>query len=136
MSAWKNVDVPLDVGALNALVEGRHEFPRDFLGPQLLGKDDGKSICPCLVRAYFPEADDVWIHNSSGTVEQQMKRVTDSGLFEVICEKNVFETDAGRYKFEIHQGEAIKMMNDPYAYGSMLTELDLYLFNEGNHYEI
>ena len=89
MSAWKNVEVPLDVDALNALLEGRHQSPRDFLGPQQLQEDDGNSICPCLVRAFLPHADEVWIVNPSRTVEQQMKRVTQSGLFEVICEKNV-----------------------------------------------
>ena len=136
MSAFKDVVVPLDKNALNALLDGCHETPRDFLGPQQLKQDDGKSVCPCLVRAFLPDADEVWIMNPSRTVEQQMKRVHESGLFEVICEKNVFETDSGRYKLKIHQGETTKMMNDPYAYGSMLTELDLYLFNEGNHYEI
>ena len=136
MSAFKDVVVPLDENALNALLDGCHQTPRDFLGPQELRHDDGKSVCPCLVRAFLPDADEVWIVNFSRTVEQQMKRVHESGLFEVICEKNVFETDSGRYKLKIHQGETTKMMNDPYAYGSMLTELDLYLFNEGNHYEI
>jgi 1,4-alpha-glucan branching enzyme len=136
MSAWKNIDIPLDVESFNALLEGRHETPRDFLGPQQIKQDDGRSVCPCLVRAFLPDADKVWIVNPSRTVEQEMKRVTESGLFEVVCEKNVFETDAGRYKLKINQGETTKMMNDPYAYGSTLTELDLYLFNEGNHYEI
>ena len=136
MSAFKDVVVPLDKNALNALLDGCHQTPRDFLGPQQLKEDDGKSVCPCVVRAFLPDADEVWIVNPSRTVEQQMKRVHESGLFEVICEKNVFETESGRYKLKIHQGETTKMMNDPYAYGSMLTELDLYLFNEGNHYEI
>ncbi len=136
MSAWKNVEVSLDMKSLYALQDGRHETPRDFLGPQQLQQDDGNSVCPCLVRAFLPDADEVWIVNPSRTVEQEMKRVHESGLFEVICEKNVFETDRGRYKLKVHQGETTKMMNDPYAYGSMLTELDLYLFNEGNHYEI
>ncbi len=136
MNAWMDVSVPLDTVAVEAMNRGALSDPRSLLGPTQVTSDDGRSLVPTIVRGYFPRADSVWITNASETVEQQMKRVSQSGLYEVICEKNVYQTDSGQYKFIVHQGQHNMTIHDPYAFESQMSELDLHLFNEGSHFDI
>jgi len=91
-----DVSVPLDTAALEAMMNGSLADPRSVLGPTQVATDHGNSLVPTIVRGYFPRADSVWITNASETVEQEMKRVSQSGLYEVVCEKNVYQTDSGQ----------------------------------------
>ena len=136
MNAWMDVSIPLDTGAVEAISAGRFSDPKSILGPTSVADDDGKSLVPVVVRAFYPRAEEVWITNASETVEQKMKRVTLSGLYEVVCEKNVYETDSGQYKFRIHQGYDTMTTHDPYAFESKMSDMDLHLFNEGSHFDI
>jgi len=131
-----DVSVPIDTAAVEAMMEGSLANPQSLLGPTQVTADDGQSLVPTIVRGYFPRADEVWITNASETVEQQMKLVTQSGLYEVVCEKNVYQTDSGQYKFIVHQGQHKMTIHDPYAFESQMSDLDLHLFNEGSHFDI
>lgn len=126
----------LDVETLNPLVSGHENNPHVFLGPNLV--DDLNGSARVLVRAFLPLADEAWIENRSeeSVVTRPMTRVHDAGVFEVICDPKVFETALGKYKFRYVQGDTTMTEHDPYAFPPYLSDEDLYLFNEGNHYEI
>lgn len=136
MNAWMDVSVPLDTLTVQKLANLQCDNPKSLLGPTTLGQDDGSNLVAAVVRGWFPDADEVWIISPSGTIEQPMRRATQSGLYEVICEKNIYQTDSGQYKFRVHQGDNIMTTHDPYAFGSRLSETDLHLFNEGSHFDI
>ena len=136
MNAWKSVTTTLDVGSFDQLVQGREDQPHDFLGPHLVeGPNKSGTV---LVRAFLPVATEAWIENQSKEVivARPMKRVHDAGVFEIVCDSDVFETARGKYKFRYVEGETTMTEYDPYAFPPYLSDEDLYLFNEGNHYQI
>ncbi len=132
MNARKSISSALANEAISKLVSGNISYPQVLLGPHQLGDDPDR----VAVRAFLPQADEAWIVNESHSVAQPMTRVNGSGLFESICSSKIFNTTRGKYQFRYAQGNKIMSVHDPYAFEPMLTDLDLHLFNEGNHYEI
>ena len=132
MNAWKSATSTMDVESFEKLVLGQESQPDSILGPNMFEQTTDKVV----VRAFLPLAEQATIVNHSGDQELPMSRVHASGLFEVTCDASQFETALGRYKFKYVQGDSTMTVHDPYAFPPLLTELDLHLFNEGNHYEI
>ena len=65
-----------------------------------------------------------------------MLAVGSTGLFEVDCETDLFQVDSGRYKIQYSAGDNKMSIHDPYAFEPLFSDLDLHLFNEGNHFKI
>ncbi|MBF0170210.1 MAG: 1,4-alpha-glucan branching protein GlgB [Nitrospinae bacterium] len=86
------------------------------------------------VRAFNPEAAEmavVELHNREN--RWGMERIHDAGFFEVfIPNRQVFAYDLHLVTW---RGE-VSLNRDPYSFLPLIGEMDLYLFNEGNHYEI
>jgi len=111
---------------------GRTNQPQEILGPHPLENTPDRVV----VRAFLPTATEAWLVNDDGSVAQAMTCVDRHGLYEAICNPEIFQTSLGRYQFRYAEGENIMSVHDPYAFEPFLSDLDLHLYNEGNHDEI
>ncbi|MCP8466254.1 1,4-alpha-glucan branching protein GlgB [Pseudomonas sp. ZM23] len=101
---------------LEHLQRADHADPFAFLGPH-----GGE------VRVWLPGALAVELLSAQDEVLAAMNVVDASGLF-------VAQLPSGtRYRLRIHWPQAEQVSEDPYAFGLLLSDLDLYLFSEGNH---
>ncbi|OGW29159.1 MAG: 1,4-alpha-glucan branching enzyme [Nitrospirae bacterium GWC2_42_7] len=109
---------------INLIVGGNHHDPFSVLGMHA----EKNSI---EVRAFLPEAEDAWIINEISKEEYSMQRVHKHGFFNAAFQKK------GEFPYSIKiktlDGKSIKF-KDTYFFGQVLTEYDLYLIGEGNHY--
>jgi 1,4-alpha-glucan branching enzyme len=112
-----------------ALIRGEHADPFALLGPHVLtGRRQGLAI-----RTLQPAARQVEILRP-GHDPVQMDRRRPEGFFEAFFpgEPAVFE-----YRLRITYGSGYAAeADDPYRYGTVLSDYDLHLFGEGNHYKI
>jgi 1,4-alpha-glucan branching enzyme len=117
-----------DPAALAAIAGGYHGAPFDILGLHL----DESSEPTLVVRTYQPQAAGVVVKRGDRTFP--MQRVHAEGVFEALFPG---ETEFFRYQLAITRldGHAY-VTEDPYRYPPVLTEFDLYLFGEGNHFQL
>ncbi len=110
------------------LIEARHGDPFKILG---LHEADGVWV----VRVFRPDASAVWVVDAYDSAKRyELKRVHDVGFFEGEL-KGV--TSAFAYLLELTSHEGVKWKErDAYSFGPVLGDIDVYLFNEGTHYEI
>ncbi len=119
----------VDPQSLRALAECRHESPFSILGPKT-------SKSETTIRAYLPNSQKAWIIHDPTASALPMKRVSDEGLFEAVYRPTSPRPRATyQLRMEDSRGQ-LKTMHDPYAFPTMLTDLDLHLFGEGRHFEI
>ncbi|KQO37909.1 1,4-alpha-glucan branching protein GlgB [Pseudomonas chengduensis] len=97
--------------------------PFSFLGPHAQGDET-------LVRVWLPGADAVELLASDGSPMGRMHCSDPQGLFELQLPQ------AQRYRLRIHWPGSVQEMEDPYAFGPLLGDTDLYLFAEGNHRQL
>ncbi|MFH5925849.1 1,4-alpha-glucan branching protein GlgB [Roseomonas xinghualingensis] len=109
-------DASLDA-ALDAIAEGRHGDPFAVLGPH-----GGK------VRTFQPGALAVEAVPQGGS-PVLLRQVHDQGIFEG-------EVPEGRYTLRISWPGGVQETEDPYSFGLLLGDLDIYLFGEGRHREM
>ncbi|MCY1260593.1 1,4-alpha-glucan branching enzyme GlgB [compost metagenome] len=109
---------------LERLRRAEHGDPFAFLGPRADG--DG-----WLVRTWQPGAEEVeLIDAGSGEPLGPMQREDPEGLFSLRLPQRV------PYRLRIRWPEGEHETEDPYAFGPLLGETDLYLFAEGNHRDL
>jgi 1,4-alpha-glucan branching enzyme len=112
--------------ALQALAEARHADPFGVLGPH-------QNPNGVVIRALVPTAERITVmRNGSGSVE--MARRHPAGIFEVVL-TDTREIPDYRLHVQYHGG-ATTEVDDPYRYGRVLSDYDLYLFGEGKHTRI
>jgi 1,4-alpha-glucan branching enzyme len=95
-----------------------------------------KKTC-VAVRAFMPLASHAWVIRTydDGRVEDfPMLRVHGEGFFEYVFEDES-ETFPYQLRRETKEG-VVHTFYDSYAFHPLLTDFDLYLFGEGNHYRI
>ena len=112
---------PADFDALSG---ARHPDPFSILGPHV-------EAGAVVIRAYHPSARRVDIVRDGGTVEAVRHA---GGIFEAVF------PDAGaifdyRIRITYPDGQAM-VVDDPYRYGRVITEYDVYLFSQGKHTRI
>ena len=108
------------------LIEARHCDPFRILG---LRESQGRWIG----RVFRPEAAKVRMVDSGGKAHE-LSRIHESGLFEAIL-PGVTGDFAYTLEFTGHDNARWRA-HDPYSFGPVLGEMDIYLFNEGTHYDI
>ena len=83
------------------------------------------------VRSFMPNAKKLYL--IKGTKKYEMEKIHNDGFFEIIVEASDFFD----YKFEVcdYIGN-IFTITDPYCFLPVISDYDLYLFNEGNNYKI
>ena len=112
------------LAAAAALREGRLEDPFALLGPHVEGDGLG-------VRTFQPGAEAVELLDREDRSSLAFLQEHAPGLF-------TGSLPADRpYLFRITWPDgALQEMEDPYSFGVILSDLDLYLFNEGRHWEL
>ncbi len=116
---------------IGALAEGRHERPLDVLGPQEVEVNGKKAV---TVRAFLPKSKQAWILHESHELQQPMRRIHPSGMFEAILPWAARKNEA-RYQLRTEDAAGNQIiMHDPYAYSPLLSEFDLHLIGEGRHW--
>ena len=112
--------------SFQALAEARHDDPFGVLGPHV----EGDTV---VIRACIPSADRISV-TRNGSEPVAMKRRHVAGIFEATL-PGVDEIPD--YRFDVtYSGGTTALLDDPYRYGRVLTEYDLYLFGEGKHTRI
>jgi 1,4-alpha-glucan branching enzyme len=112
--------------SFQALAEARHDDPFGVLGPHV----EGDTV---VIRACIPTADRISIARN-GSEPVAMKRRHVAGIFEGML-PGVDEIPDYRLAVT-YSGGTTALLDDPYRYGRVLTEYDLYLFGEGKHTRI
>ena len=112
--------------AIDALVRGNHGDPFALLGPH---RDDDQ----LLVRTFQPQADRVWLLDKAGHALAELSREHPDGLFAGALGKRKMPFD---YRLRVEIGGQTRDLGDPYRFGEILGELDVYLIGEGNHLQI
>ena len=112
---------PLDDGARQALLDGRHSNPHLVLGPH---PDDGG----VTVRAFQPSAADCFLVRDG--VSTAMRDEGD-GFFSITLPATATGLQYS-LRFLAHDGHTWER-GDPYRHAPVVGEMDLYLFNEGTH---
>ncbi|MBM7061903.1 1,4-alpha-glucan branching protein GlgB [Pseudomonas sp. UL073] len=106
---------------IQALVRAEHGDPFAYLGPH--DESDGR-----VIRTYLPTALRVeLLDGESGATLGDMQQDQTPGLFRFT------QAPQRPYRLRIHWAIGEQETEDPYAFGALLGDMDLYLFNEGNH---
>ncbi len=123
----------VDVKTIAPVVHGYHDNPGEVLGPHEIVENGRRAIA---VRAYLPESKQVWLVHGRDGFSKPMRRIHPAGLFEVICDSDFHDPHQGHsYQFRaVNQAGEQTTMHDPYAFSSLLTEYDLHLLGEGQHW--
>lgn len=110
---------------LYEIIELRHSDPHNFLGMHKFGENQ-------FVNVFKPSARNITVVNLKTNKKHKMEMIHDAGLFTVKLGKKAF-----KYKLEIEEKSGVLWeTRDPYSFAPVISDMDLYLFGEGNHYEI
>ena len=109
---------------LKAIELGREGDPFAVLGPHPLGTGT-------VVRAFLPDAHDVAVVDEDDNVIAAAEPAGDAGLFEAYA-----AAMPHRYRLRVGYPLGAVTIDDPYRFGPLLGDLDLWLFAEGNHLDL
>ncbi|MGV8918140.1 MAG: 1,4-alpha-glucan branching protein GlgB [Pseudomonas sp.] len=110
---------------MDALIRAEHHDPFSMLGPH----DDGAG--GEFIRAYLPDALSVKVLSREGEHELGNLEMSDvPGFFAGHFAK------AQPYLLKVNWAGGEQITEDPYSFGQLLGEMDLYLFAEGNHRDL
>ena len=113
--------------AIEALVSGEIGAPSSLLGRHRQGDE-------VSIRAFSPWAKQVDLLNEASGERVGMERLHEEGLF--VAQLDATWAEA-RYHFEAITAQGgSETFGDPYSFPPLLSEYDIYLFNQGRHREI
>ena len=114
-----------EIADIQALVRAEHPDPFSVLGPHADGKGGQ------LIRAFLPGAVSVQVLAREGqALLGSLEQAQTPGLF-----VGHF-AQAQAYLLQVDWGDVQQISEDPYSFGPLLGEMDLYLFAEGNHRDL
>ena len=120
-------DFPLAEDAM-AILRGRHANPFGVLGMHGGGSE------PLRVNVFAPAAASVTVLRKPGDEEVvELAKVHPEGFFSGILPDGSQRFD---YRLRLGAGPESRIVEDPYAFGPVLGELDEHLFAEGRHLEL
>lgn len=111
---------------IDAIIGAGHRDPFAVLGMHADGPDG-----TLVVRSFQPGADAVAVIDAgSGKTVTVLDRIDDAGFFARVLgrRKKTF-----RYRLRVSRGDRSEVVDDPYRFPPLLSELDLHLFAEGTH---
>ncbi|PYL35808.1 MAG: 1,4-alpha-glucan branching enzyme, partial [Verrucomicrobia bacterium] len=111
---------------LNSFLSGTHSDPFRILGPHRIGDD-------LAIRTFRPDARKIDIvQNGQAPVEAE--KIHRDGFFQAKIPNATRELD---YHLRVTNWDGSQYaMRDPYQYGPIMGEVDLHLFNEGQHWQL
>lgn len=119
------------VNEIYKVIKGEHKDPFSVLGMHVVTEKRKKSV---VVRAFLPFARECYVIDLEANERFVMEKIDESGFFEINLtnKKELF-----RYKLmTIDNYGQNYTFYDPYSFWPVITEYDLYLFNEGNNHRI
>jgi len=128
------LDVPaptLPALVIDAIVAGRLADPFSVLGPHR----DEHSVVVC---AMLPGAASVHLTDANGAAVAEMTPLHAEGVFAGrLPDELPLQPAQHDYRLRIHWPDGSEQTSaDPYAFGLLLGDFDLHLFNEGRHLEL
>lgn len=115
------------------VIRGEHSDPFRVLGMHKVCTNE-PGLESLAVRTYFPNASRIDVISVEDSAVYNMKKIHEEGLFEaIISDKSEFFT----YKLKItdYSNNTFELY-DPYCFSPVISEYDLYLFNEGTHHKV
>ena len=125
-----SVRTTVELDKIGTLCEGRMENPFEVLGPHAIENAGRRALA---VRAFLPGSAQAWVIDAAHSVQQPMRRIHPSGLFEAICDMP--DTDNRYLLRTVDQSGKQSTLHDPYQFPPQLTDFDLYLLGEGRHWK-
>jgi 1,4-alpha-glucan branching enzyme len=111
---------------LQTFIKGTHSDPFRILGPHRVGDD-------LSVRVFRPDAREIAIVLPSGK-EILAEKLHDDGFYQAILPGEKRHCD---YRLRaVRWDGSERTLHDPYCYGTIMGEVDLHLFAEGQHWEL
>ncbi|MDQ6623073.1 MAG: 1,4-alpha-glucan branching protein GlgB, partial [Verrucomicrobiota bacterium] len=125
MSQFEVLGLPVD--EVGVFLAGAHPDPFRILGPHRVGEN-------LVVRAFRPEAKEVRVVSEGTNGEVIADRLHGDGFFQAVLPGAPRDLD---YQLRVIGWDgAEETAADPYRYGTIMGEVDLHLFAEGNHHRI
>lgn len=110
------------------LVEGKINAPKHILGNHDYGEGQ-------MITTYKPHSDRCKVILPTGKVEYDMEKIDDKGFYVLYLPKK--QINGSEYRLETtYKDGSVVTTADPYSFDGMLTDYDVHLFSEGNHWEI
>ena len=110
------------------LTAGKINAPKHLLGNHDYGEGQ-------VITVYRPHAEKVVVTSATGKRAKELDRITDAGLFGAYFPKKQYDGTKYRVETTYEDGSVVKCA-DAYAFPSMISDFDIYLFAEGKHYDI
>jgi 1,4-alpha-glucan branching enzyme len=115
------------MSSIEALVAGTNHDPFTVLGVHQVGEGEWQ------ITTYQPDAESIEIHFPGRKQPVKMKRIHPAGVFRA----KVKRRSKPIYHYQISSSSGHQWQSrDAYTFLPVLTEYDLHLFNEGNHFRI
>lgn len=108
---------------INAFFDGEHSDPFSVLG--MHETENGIEV-----RVLLPDAERVLVLNKENQTEFELEKIDERGFFAGVIPK-IREFFA--YKLEVFWGREGQILEDPYRFHPMLSDLDGWLLAEGSH---
>lgn len=110
------------------VVAGKHNAPHNILGLHNFGEGQ-------VLTVFRPHAQKVFVMNMNGDNVTELEEVEEeSGFFGKYVDSHIYKAP---YKVRVQYSENdIIEFVDPYCFSPQISDMDLYVFAEGNHYEI
>jgi 1,4-alpha-glucan branching enzyme len=123
------MSITLSKNQIEAIVGADRRDPFDLLGAHVINRRGKKTVA---VRAFLRDAAQVAVVELDGErARWPMQRTHEHGLFEV---RITGRPQVFRYELHIKDSQGNRRVTrDPYSFLPILGDLDLHLFNEGNH---
>jgi 1,4-alpha-glucan branching enzyme len=117
--------------SVRAVVDGTHDKPYEVLGAHPVQEGERRALA---VRAFLPDGEQAWVVDPAQNLRRPMRRIHPAGVFEAICPWQ--EETTGRYQICVAKSSGeIHTMHDHYNFPPLLTDLDLHLLGEGQHFD-
>ncbi|HEY9460562.1 MAG TPA: 1,4-alpha-glucan branching enzyme, partial [Paralcaligenes sp.] len=113
----------IDPAKIDALAAGRHGDPFSILGPHQMDQHR-------ILRAFLPGACGVQAIGSDPATACQLFELRD-GFFIGVLSDSIED-----YRLHIRWPDSEQETEDPYSFGPLLGELDMYLIAEGRHWHL
>ena len=117
--------------AAHRIIFADHHDPFSVLGAHIVNSKGKRGV---VVRAFLPEAKNVSVIHTATSMEYEMIKTMEEGLYEVLF-PDISEVFSYKLK-EVAQDNTVQIFNDPYSFLPTLSEYDLYLFKSGDHHRI
>ncbi|MBI5208130.1 MAG: 1,4-alpha-glucan branching protein GlgB [Candidatus Firestonebacteria bacterium] len=115
---------------INKIIKAEHHDAHQIMGIHPVKIDNNDAFA---VRSFYPYAKSIKVKNLDNSEIYQMQKISPAGFFEaVILTQNQFTYEL---VIESYEGNT-ETKKDPYTFLPTISDYDLHLFNEGNHFFI